>query len=274
MTKSAAATATARVTTTSSDVLVVGQSHAMSLRAGAALLDESTPLRARFMIFERSRVRLIGSDGESAVEGDWGSKRVLDTLRGEAAQTRHVAILWAGSQFNIRALFVRACDFDLVIDDAPTLPGAQLLPVSGLEWLIRETLSAATLTSFCVAIRECCPGATAFLAPPPPSPDDAVMAGLSREQILVRLIEELPGDRPARLVDASVRAKLWRILRDAYSSYATQAGLTFVGPPAAALGPDGLLAREFASDDATHANAKYGALYLQRVLAVLGGSFA
>jgi hypothetical protein len=249
------------------DLLVLGQSHAATLRHGAGLLPE---FRANSLIFHGDTVRLIREGSESVIDGGWYGPALLEAVREEAARASNVAILWAGSQFLGRSLFIATRDFDVVFDGRPTLPGAQLIPRSGLEELGRGALSMKLLQDICSATRENCRGDTAFLAPPPPSPDHVVLAGFEKEPLLVRIAEESAGDSETpRVVAESVRIKLWRILVGLYSEYASEGDLVFVPPPAAAVGRDGLLTSEYTAD-ASHANREYGALYIQTILRRLG----
>jgi hypothetical protein len=212
------------------------------------------------------RVRLARDGRESVIDGGLSGPAVLETVREEAARARNVAILWQGSQFLVRSLFVATRDFDVVFDGRPSLPGAQLIPLSALEEFGRVSLSSDLLLDVCSACRDNCPGTTAFLAPPPPSRDSVVVAGFDREALLVKIAEESSGDGEApRLVAESVRAKLWLILVGLYSAYAKERDLFFIPPPDSALGRDGLLLPEYSSDDASHANAEYGALYIREV---------
>jgi hypothetical protein len=67
-----------------------------------------------------------------------------------------------------------------------------------------------------------------------------------------------------------IRRKLWLLEARLLAAWAERGGMAFVPAPAAAFNEDGFLDQQF-YDDATHANAGYGALVVDQIEAILAG---
>jgi hypothetical protein len=78
-----------------------------------------------------------------------------------------------------------------------------------------------------------------------------------------RSVAEIGLERPES------RLKLWQLETRSMAAWAASEKIEFVLPPSQAFDADGFLDRRFYSDDATHANAQYGALVIDQVSAIL-----
>jgi hypothetical protein len=175
---------------------------------------------------------------------------------------RNVAISWNGNQHQAAFLIAAGRPFDFVCPGAATdvlHPGAELVALSVIRAFFRPTLAGlAKVVALCQAS-----GARRILVlgTPAPKGDDAFILGhIRRSAFFQRRAHELGVDvATMRLTPATIRQKLWTVLQQEMEAAARDAGAGFVPASAETQEPDGTLARAFWAEDATHANAAWGA---------------
>ena len=281
-------------------LLIIGQSHAAALWAGAlrggsedAKPHGTAPLRCRRYPFDpiagplwevtlslatpqADRVT-AGPPQLQDEEGEWrkdwdGHVRMFAA---RAAEAGAAAVIWKGFQLDVLALVLVGPSFDVVLDGAHQVPGTTLVPRSAVEEALYELLEMELYRDLLQAFVDVLPGGrVAVLAPPPPIAGSFAREHLAGGDWLRTKVERLGLDDPSTVpfVDDSVRHKLWRILLQVHESVAAEFGATFVPPPAESLSADGTLRTEFVREDAQHANAEYGALYLAKIVEALRSS--
>jgi hypothetical protein len=169
-----------------------------------------------------------------------------------------VAIMWNGNQHNAHFLL------------EPDPPFRVFDPLTGDQggvgrWVPREAvheLFEPTFAGLDRALRRLTAVAQVVLVgTPPPKSHEAVLAGLERETLFAQRAREL-GIAPAdlRVTHGPLRVSLWRIIQEMLGDRAETFGVDFIPVPGSAMSPDGYLQPELSVPDATHANARYGAL--------------
>jgi hypothetical protein len=187
----------------------------------------------------------------------------------------NVLLLWGGGGFN-RLVVGGGPEFDFVMPDgvAPA-PRTMLLPYSAIEeWaegVFEGGAVGAPFSTFWDAL-EPYPQSrkVAFLMPPPPLPMKAVRERLAAHPNVIERARQLEVDLYAmRLASDAIRRKASAVVRRAYERAAERCGRMLIPPPDEALTADGMLAPQFWGSDATHANTRYGRLYLEKAVEAL-----
>lgn len=259
-------------------LIVAGHSHTLALIEGA----ERDVASGSFASLNASlEVSLLAKWRGAMVGARWsgsGFKRLaatsslVDFVVGSEAT--HVALMWLGNQMSVRALQLNGAPFDVILpseDRHDVDPSLQLIPYS----VVRSYVAARLETNpalLCILdtlrdreVRVC------LLGPPPPLPGPAARERLAQSPHFVAVMEQLnlnPTD--ARIVADPVRNRLRSVMLETYASFAASHGADFVPPPEEATDRAGMLAAPYWTDDATHGNSAYGALYMRRVLNWLG----
>jgi len=113
-----------------------------------------------------------------------------------------------------------------------------------------------------------------MLSPPPPLPGSEVRGRLQHSAYFQQRMSQggfAPDD--VTLVPDAVRCRLWRLMVEAYRSFAEDHEVDFLASPAEAQDSAGNLRSEFWHPrDGTHANGKYGQEYLRQIRAWAGGT--
>jgi hypothetical protein len=187
-------------------------------------------------------------------DGLWDA--VVDHVAGRA-----VAIMWNGNQHNAHFLLEPDPPFRIFDPLAGDLGGVG-------RWVARDAVRELFEPTFAgldrILTRLTAVAQVALLGTPPPKSDEAVVAGLERETLFAQRALEL-GLAPAdlRVTRGPLRVTLWRLLQEMLSVRADTYGIDFVPVPGSAMSPNGYLRPELSVPDATHANARYGALVWQ-----------
>lgn len=159
--------------------------------------------------------------------------------------SEHVAIGWIEGE--------RPFDFLLPgLDDDTLAESAEFVPFS----LIREVLERRVRGSLehLGRIRAICPVPMIHLESPPPISDTDYAQ--SHLDAWFARAGKMPRVAPARL-----RWKLWKLQTRLSRRVCAEAGVAYVASPPEVFDGQGYLARRFWSNDATHGNAEYGALW-------------
>jgi hypothetical protein len=235
---------------------VIGQSHCAAI--GQAVADDCPGagmvsiyrLADRKRPFERNAISL--DDAVSIVEGlSAGTQLFLSVL---------------GTYHNILGLLRSGPDFDFLLDerDAPYEPAQWRVPHRALASAFEQTFVEAKPVR---KIRAAARVPIYLLSSPPPKQSNAF--------ILERLLRQKKQSYRGRTIrDVGVeralsRLKLWKLESRLMASWAEGQGISFVPAPAEAFDSDGFLREELYSDDATHANARYGALVVKQICGIL-----
>ncbi|MFP5255293.1 MAG: hypothetical protein ACLGI8_05515 [Acidimicrobiia bacterium] len=176
----------------------------------------------------------------------------------------HVVSCLYGNEHSVFSLTEHEVPFDLVVDrsSGPVVRGVpgerQILPV---EVVRRELARLARPTAFtCEVLRQRFPEArVSHLAPPPPLASAEL---ITAEPELFREVIDRFGLAPGPL-----RRAVHELYLDELAALLCSIGVALVAPPPSATDADGYLVEELRAG-ATHANAAYGSLVLDQVLAL------
>ncbi len=222
------------------EMFVIGHSHVVSMEWALALGDGPA--------FPVAVSRNLNDDALWDV--------VVDHVAGRA-----VAIMWNGNQHNAQFLLEPDPPFRLFDPLTGDVEGAG-------PWVAREAVRELFEPTFAdldrILTRLTAVAQVLLLGTPPSKSHEAVAAGLEKESLFAQRALEL-GLAPAdlRVTRGPLRVSLWRLIQAMLSDRADTYGIDFVPVPASAMSPDGYLWPELSVPDATHANARYGALVWQ-----------
>lgn len=179
--------------------------------------------------------------------------------RGKIAQlkaTDVLAISLLGTYHNIIGLLQHQEPFDFFEPDNENIdPEAQLIPYAAMRDMVMGHLRGGKRVR---QILEKSAARTFHLATPPvKESNDHILNNTSKYRGAA--LNEV-GITPAPL-----RAKLWRLEMSCLVELSKEWGVGFLMTPDAALTPEGYLKPDLYENDATHANAKYGAMVLQQL---------
>jgi hypothetical protein len=184
------------------------------------------------------------------------------------AENATVLLIWNGNQHLARFLLEIGSPFDFYLAARPNEAieaGATIVP----ESLVRETLESynAELHPLLAKLNNV-PGCKTLVlgTPPPKGNDERLRKLLSKERHFVNAAQQLgitldkvPFTRPA------VRRKLWLLVQELLRGAAQKATCEFIPVPCEALDESGFLREELWSEDATHANKRYGDLFWNKL---------
>jgi hypothetical protein len=124
----------------------------------------------------------------------------------------------------------------------------------GLETMLKNILGATNRGVFLCG------------TPPPKAVTAAIRAALDRQDFFLERVaalghsvDTIPINSPETLY------KMWKLIQNMLRDIAEKYALQFVPVPRESQTPAGFLREEFWSSDATHANSKFGPLFLQRL---------
>jgi hypothetical protein len=103
-------------------------------------------------------------------------------------------------------------------------------------------------------------------SPPPKQSNDYILHRFMRQgsrSYYGKRLQEVGIETPES------RLKLWKLEARQSAKWADSLGIRFVSAPVKCFNADGFLARKYYYEDATHANARYGALVLEQICEIL-----
>lgn len=216
-------------------------------------------------------LRPVAENGDVAVlESDWPRTDAYWDALTECSFGADVALIWGGNEHNICYFFQADHAFDFLSKNVNRLiPSFQVVPKATIR---RRFLDAGLTQLSRVMDRLSADGGDrriAILGTPPPKRDnDALRAMLTEEPFFVEqaaflghTVETIPITAP------HVRLKLWYLLQEMLADQARRVGAAFVPIPSGAQDEDGFLKPEYWTRDVTHANADYGRLMFEAMLA-------
>lgn len=196
--------------------------------------------------------------GDPATVGYWDAAVKL-------TKTFRIAVCWQGNQHIAHFMFLEK-RFDFALASHPGLvvdQGVELVP----ELQVREVFQPHISYLENVLTRMLNIGGQRPIilgTPPPKSDNEAIRRGMQfHADLFTQLASDLCLDpEKALLAPAFLRLKLWFLLQQMMRETAERLALEFWPVSASAMTDEGYLRPEYWAEDATHANAAYGALML------------
>jgi len=179
------------------------------------------------------------------------------------APGRRIALAWEGNRYNDAFLLQGVPAFDLFVAELPhlpILPGRVLVPERAVRERFAET--AAGLARFLERLLTRGPAGLVLVGAPPPKADTERLTALLGIGAYDAKLAAANGLDPERLTltPASVRLKLWQVEQTVLRGVAERFGCAVVPATKACFDTQGCLHPDYWAEDATHANAAYGAL--------------
>lgn len=239
--------------------IVIGQSHSAAIAQGLAteranvdgisvyrLEDSKRP-------YERDTVKL----GEA-----------VEIVREQPADTL-LFLSMLGTYHNILGLLQSGQSFDFFLDPNEAIdPEAEVrIPHRAIASAFEQHLVTPVPIR---KLRSAAKSKVFLLSSPPPKRSNEFMLerflSQKKKSYQGRSVSEVGLERPES------RLKLWQLETRAMAVWAATENIEFVPAPRAALDQDGFLHRRFYLNDATHANAQYGALVIDQICEILKDS--
>lgn len=241
-------------------LLVVGQSHVAALRDAARLAREADPAAPRTRVIHTREPQWAPELVDTA-DGPRLAPALADAVREQI--TRHHALLVSAAGGNVHMVLglmrhPRPFDYRLSGEPSPPLdPAAELLPESLVEATLafemaRDLDRLRALAALGIPL--------VHLESPPPVASEAFIADAADAWFRDN------GIAHRGVAPAGLRYRLWRLASRIVRRETERLGQRFLPVPARALDEAGFLRLPLAAD-ATHGNARYGALLIE----ALGG---
>ncbi|TNC12756.1 hypothetical protein FF100_13920 [Methylobacterium terricola] len=166
----------------------------------------------------------------------------------------------AGNAHNVLAVMATEPPFDFRMPgkDAPLMPEAEPIPYTTVRSSFRQILHEGDL-SMLYATSAAVPELRYHIESPPPLRDEALIRARMDPYVLARHPE-------ARVADAALRLKMWRLHSLLFAEACEALGITVVPAPPAAMDPDAYLKPDYAHPtSSTHANEAYDALVADQI---------
>ncbi|HXT07831.1 MAG TPA: hypothetical protein VN715_12945 [Roseiarcus sp.] len=194
-------------------------------------------------------------------------EKIVDVIT-EHANEKILVLLWQGNFHLSEYLILRQPMFDFVYSSEPALPLLReniIVPEAMVEAAFERPLG--DLHHWINKIRARRPDIRRIIVaatPPPKGDEEFVRLRIQREFGLQRQ-EQLDTGSEYAVCAAVVRYKLWALFMRGYKKCAQSLDAEYLHIPVAAQDESGFLRPEFYEDDVTHANRRYGDLFLQHL---------
>lgn len=244
-------------------LLIAGHSHVSAL-INRPLKRDADP-RPYLCTIEHSSNLLQGLTGE------WPrTKNYWDELV-RHGKDKIVVLLWKGNSHLSHYLIAPRHPIDLVASADQNLPinnNAALIPETALIELFTKTSEIDLLVSLVADLKKVNSIPILCCSPPPKEDDGFIRANLHREPTFIRQCKVL-GIEPnaVKFSPPLLRYKLWCVLQTTYRKIANRLGIPFFPAPATVKDLNGFLPRNMYSNDSTHANAVYGEIIKDELVA-------
>ena len=129
-----------------------------------------------------------------------------------------------------------------------------IVPVSSLRAYLDQELAASI--ERITQLTKATSAHVVHIAAPPPHPNSDYIRHHTEINLVRRGLDRL------KINPAPLRLRLWEMQNNCLRSALDPLGVEFLPPPAQGVTTEGYLAKAFFADNATHANAQYGALLL------------
>jgi hypothetical protein len=188
-------------------------------------------------------------------------EQALDTVAGLPDRAM-VFLAMLGTGHNLLGLLRSGPDFDFLVgaSDRPDPLAQERIPQRALACAFEEYLETGRPIE---KIRAVARVPVVLLSAPPPKESsqfmlDYLMRRAKREKY-GRSVERAGIERP------DSRLKMWALESRVTAKWAQDRGIGFLPAPEKCFNSEGFLARKYYANDATHANAAYGALVLDQI---------
>ena len=239
-----------------SSALVIGLSH-------SAAISDALDLSAADS--ERIVVKRLGSKNRpyerNTISIDDALGMVADLPCGSA-----VFLAMLGTGHNLLGLLRSGPHFDFLVSahDVPDPVARERVPHRAIAYAFAEYLETGGPLE---KIRAASNNPVFLLSAPPPKENSSFML----DYLMRRGIGEKYGKsvQAAGIERPESRLKMWTLESRVTAEWAQARGIQFLPAPEKSFNSLGFLARKFYADDATHANAAYGALVVEQIHSVM-----
>ena len=239
--------------------LVIGESHSNAIAQAIATLAPDYDDIVVHRLASRRESNEHAATSEAAVK-----------LVSEQPPGIPVFLALLGTYHNIVGLIRSGPEFDFMLDENDVPPaGADCvrLPYQAIAGLFTDHLAKAGSIR---RLRDAARSSVYVLSSPPPKHSNEFMT-----QKFMRKQNRAYRGRDvmqAGIARPDIRVKLWRLEARLLELWAVSEGMQFIPAPVASFNEDGFLSRKYYFEDATHANARYGALVLDQIAEITAHS--
>lgn len=190
------------------------------------------------------------------------AKEIARSMPAEAP----LLIAMLGTYHNIVGLLRAEPEYDFLLntEDAPEPAVQSRIPHRAMAASFEDHLKRAGSVRDLKAVTK---SPVYILGTPPPKQDNEFLLDKfmrqKRPEYRGRSVADIGIER------ATTRLKLWKMETELTAKWAASYGIGYLGPPAESVDSVGFLRRDYYNDDATHANAGYGALVIQQILELI-----
>lgn len=236
--------------------IVIGQSHSAAI--AQALEGDCTQVQTI------SVHRLAGKNLPD--ERDGISIEEAISIASSAPSDGALFLAMLGTSHNFLGMLQSGSHFDFQLDpdDQPHREAVTWIPQRALSMAFESNRGqAATIEKIRAAS-----AVPVFLlsSPPPKQSNDYILERFMRQSSRLyygKSLQEFGIER------AESRLKLWSLEARLSAKWAEARSIEFVPAPLKCFNADGFLARKYYSDDATHANLRYGELVVEQICRIL-----
>ena len=192
-------------------------------------------------------------------QGDTSFEEFLEIVR-PLGPTDVVLSMIGGNQHAVFSTIQHPERFDFLEPGGAAQPeeGAAVVPYRALSAVFEKGVRNRDGKSL-EALRKATSARVVHIIPPPPKADNDFIQDYHESHFANEGITSHGVSSPA------LRLKFWKLQTRLLEKMCGELGIEVMMPPAAALDPEGFLARDYYANDATHANPPYGELVLREV---------
>lgn len=188
-------------------------------------------------------------------------------IAGELPPKTVLFLAMLGTYHNVIGLLRTLPSYDFLLNcaDAPETGPIARIPHRAMAMAFQKHLERAASVK---QLKAATKSPVFVLSTPPPKQDNEFLLDKfkrqKRQEYRGRSVADIGIERSA------TRLKLWKLESEITAKWARSEGIGYVEPPAQTLDASGFLRPEYHNDDATHANAAYGALVVEQILNIAG----
>ena len=240
---------------TTSKIVFFGESHVQAVKTAIrkANAPATGPEVSAYRLTKIKNGRLIG---DIHFED-------LKLICAELTENDLVVSVVGGNQHNAFGLIQHPHPFDIAHADGtadPVAPGVTMIPRNAVKDVFLRGMRKNSQQI--LEIAQAGPYQTAHMVAPPPKADNAhILSRIEADFVSRGVVEK--GVSPAAL-----RYRTWELQNEALRMLLTEGNVLLLPPPESTTTPEGFLKPEYYAQDATHANAAYGAKLLEQASAL------
>jgi hypothetical protein len=231
--------------------IVIGQSHSAAIAEALAAEGD----------LDLITVHRLGSKNRPFERGTLSAEDAIKLVQSLSSEDA-VFLAMLGTFSNYLGMLRSGPDFDFLVDQADRADARAVdrIPHRAMAMAFDSNRGQAPTIEKIIGASK----APVFLlsSPPPKESNDYILHRLLRQSDQMKYgksVQDFGIERPES------RLKLWRIETLLSAKWARSLGISFVQAPVKCFNSNGFLARKYYYDDATHANASYGALVVQQI---------